>query len=301
MPLKRTPPISPSKLNSGENSRAYGSDSNIAVTKDMEVDAIVPRNIKRRRGESGDSKKQFADIFDKWSMDQECKFTTIMKSMNDIKVQNNDNYENIQRSIEFLSKKYDEALEKIRYLEGKNRDDLRYIKTLEAKLENCELNRRATCFEMKNIPVLQSENKENLASLVVETGKILNTTILQSDICDVFRINTKSETGKPIIVKLNSVLLRDKLLRNVKKYNKENKENKLNTSTLLLNGAKKPIYITENLSSQSNRLFYIARGYAKEKGFKFCWTSHGKIYLRKAEGAPAIRVEKECDLDSISK
>lgn len=82
----------------------------------------------------------------------------------------------------------------------------------------------------------------------------------------------------------------------MRKYNKDHPECKLNTSHLKLEGASKPIFIAETLTTKGNRLFFLARDFAKANKYIYCWTSYGKVYLRKIEGSPLIRINEDADL-----
>ncbi|XP_013146619.1 PREDICTED: uncharacterized protein LOC106109570 [Papilio polytes] len=83
------------------------------------------------------------------------------------------------------------------------------------------------------------------------------------------------------------------------KFNKNNSNNKLNTEHLQIKGPKIPIYFSENLSTKTKRLYYLAREFAAYEKYKFCWTTHGKVYLRKEEGTPLYRINSEEDINKL--
>lgn len=47
------------------------------------------------------------------------------------------------------------------------------------------------------------------------------------------------------------------------------------------------------------RIFYLAREFAKENNYNYCWSSRGFVYLREKENAPFIRIMNESDLDQL--
>ncbi|KAF9420776.1 hypothetical protein HW555_003124 [Spodoptera exigua] len=186
-------------------------------------------------------------------------------------------------------------------------DDKKTIQKLEEKIEFLERKNRSTSLEIRNIPIcLQDdkkfESKED-ASLIVKTlAKAVEVDIQDCDIKDIYRIQTNREGSKPIIVELNSVLKKDKIVLGVKNYNrKKPNEDKLNTRHLNIPGPVKPVYISEALTPNAQKLFYAARQFARENGYMYCWTSHGSVFLRKAEGEPQTRIESAINLKLLAK
>lgn len=47
-------------------------------------------------------------------------------------------------------------------------------------------------------------------------------------------------------------------------------------------------------------MFYQTRKFAKDNGYAYCSTSHGKIFLKKIEGYPQIGINNEADLKKLS-
>jgi hypothetical protein len=59
------------------------------------------------------------------------------------------------------------------------------------------------------------------------------------------------------------------------------------------------IYINENLTEQQRHLYYLARQKKKELGYRFCWTKHGNIFMRKEEHGSVTKIETEDDLKEL--
>lgn len=215
--------------------------------------------------------------------------------MEEIKIQNSD----IRSSLEFLSKKYDNLVEEFNDLKSKNLNNTEYIKTLEEKIEKMERSSRSTCLEIKNIPVKKSESKVTLLNTVTDVGKALKVSILPQDIKDIFRIGTKSPVDKNIIVDFTSILIKEKLLASYKNFNKGT--TKFNTEHLKMGSPYKPIFISENLTAKMKRLFYLARVCANSNGYKYCWISKGKIFIREKEQGPLHLIREELDLRKLEK
>lgn len=206
----------------------------------------------------------------------------------------------IEKSVDFLAKKYDETTERIELLERERKDQSIHIKNLEDKIEDLQRNFKLTSLEIRNVPEKEKESQQDLTHLVKKTCNTLKLELNSSDLRDAYRIKTKA--GKnTVIADFASVQLKNNIIKNVKAYNKGNPSNKLNSTTLGLDGNSTPIYIGENLTDRGRRLYYHARETAKALNYKYCWTSNGRIFMRKSDGEPHIMVKNESQLQSIQK
>lgn len=241
------------------------------------------------------------DLFSSFSTKMEKRFEALHVSVNQIADQNCD----MQKSLSFMNEKYDHLLEKLKTLEEERLNDKRTIRTLEDKIELLERRSRATAVEIRNTPRIFQQNnrletKTDLCEIIKNMAKTVNCSLQESDIRDVYRILSKNETSRPIILDLNSVIKKEALLNAIKEFNRnKGKGEKLNTSHLNLPGTSKPVYVSEALTYKMQKLFFVAREFAKEYNFTYCWTSRGVVYLRKDEKQPYIRVENEKELQSL--
>ncbi|XP_039757901.1 uncharacterized protein LOC120632161 [Pararge aegeria] len=302
MPLNRTPPstsgLSPSKHNSTLRD-LIEDDKEYPVTETPKVRQGF-RNKRRRSDEVGDRLASFMveikDILESFKNEQKTKFDKLEKiflAVDDIKKQNGE----IQNSVDFLSQKYDCIVTQIGKLESEKQSNLQYLQLLEDRLDNYERLSRATCIEIRNIPTVKSETKDSLLNTIIATGKILNMSIQPNEIKDVFRFNSRDPAYKTVLVDFNSVLTKERVIRMYRKTSKEN--NRPTTEKLRLTGPPKPIFISESLSSKAKRLFFLTKDFANSNQYTYCWTSSGKIYLRRKEGAPVILIRNESDLENL--
>ncbi|KAL4721159.1 hypothetical protein ACJJTC_017314 [Scirpophaga incertulas] len=201
----------------------------------------------------------------------------------------------------FISKKYDEMKIKTDSLEKQRKEDRLYINQLESKVETLEQVILSSKLELKNIPIESTASKENLCEIVIKAANVLEVPLHQHEIKDIFRIKNKSGFGT-ITVDLGYPLWKkEKFIKNARRFNIRNSTNKLNSSHLSLAGPQIPIFVSDHLSQRARRLNYLARTFAQEHGFRFCWTSNGRTYLRKSEGERHIRVDSESDLSTLKK
>lgn len=220
---------------------------------------------------------------------------SIQESINGIQKQNSE----IEKSMKFMEKHYEEMKDKLISMETERRTHLAYIQTLELKVENLERSQKQASIEIRNIPLQKSETKEDLLKIVTKVALATKIPVHETQIRDIFRLNAGKGGNRPIIVDFSSVVLKERILTSVKNHNQANQNNKLNTSHLKLDGHPQPIYIAECLTQKARKLFYLAREFGKKNSYHFCWTAHGKIFLREKVGAASHRIDKESDFDKL--
>lgn len=202
---------------------------------------------------------------------------------------------NIENSIAYLTDQNEEFKKKIELLEGKIKDDQRYISTLEDRIEDLQRGMRKCNFEIKNVPSQSNETKEDLTEMVLCLARNVGYNIEKTDIKDIYRVRVKKEKTKnsSIVVETSSTTLKTGILKMCKAYNIKHKS-KLCAKHLGIRTAEDtPIYISEQLTPRGARLYFLARDIAKSKTYRFCWTAYGKVYLRKDENSPIININSE--------
>lgn len=299
MPINRSP--TKSHINSATTST--GLSANLLRHCESESDISTLRSNKsaeRKKSkfegeDANDIVTMMKDMFSAFSQEQDHRFRDLQAYIKDLKEENSE----LVKSIEHMSYKYDEFLERITKLEsGKKADELK-ITQLEDRLEFLERKSKSSGIEMRNVPKLPTESKDNLCSLVRTLGKTLNVELQEHEIKDVYRIKTK-DSSQTIVTELCTVMKKEKFLNAIKMFNKNKpKREKLNTGHLQIQGPRKPVYLSESLTFKTQKLFYMARELQKNYNYTFCWTSHGFVYLRKEENGPLIRVLNEADLEKL--
>lgn len=239
---------------------------------------------------------EFMDNMTKWTATQNTQYMELLRSMNELKQQNTE----LQQSVSFAAEGYEDLKNQLRLMVEERKEHLKYINTLEHRVETLERHSRSSSIEITNIPKnTDKETKDDLTKIVMELGSVIETPINTSDIRDIYRINTKSDKSKPLIVEFNSVMMKDSIITGTKKYNKQQGDNKLNTQTLKLGGPRNPVFVAESLTFEAKRLFYLARDFSKTNNYTFCWSSHGNIYMRKSQGTKLIRIDSEEDIKAL--
>lgn len=206
----------------------------------------------------------------------------------------------IQNSVAFLASQNDELKKKIEDLEMQNKKDKEYITLLEDKVEELQRENRKACIEIKNVPKIQNESKEDLLKLFLTLCNNIGCDIEKRDIRDIFRVHRKNDTNKThLITEMSSTMLKTEILKQAKNYNIKYKEKLCAKHLGFTKNEYEPIYVSEHLTMKGARLYFLARDLAKSQDYKFCWTSYGKIYVRKNENSPIIVIKNESHVNSL--
>lgn len=282
--------------NFGSDPQLYGSAHSLHTSGDGD---FASRRLKRKHNEetldSDSIVNQMKEMFSTFETQQNFKLEKIIESTLTIKNQNNE----IQQSIDFLSSRYDEIFDKMRILEEKNKSNEEKIELLENKIEQLERKARTSSVEIRNIPIQPLENKSTLNVVLKKLCEVIELPLSTSDVHDIYRLKTKTEANNHIVVNFTTITYKNGFVKQCKTYNKVHKDNKLNTIHLGIPGSAKPIYIDESLTSLGRRLAFLARQYVKDNHYHSTWTSYGKVFLRKTQNSPVLRIECESDLTKL--
>lgn len=171
------------------------------------------------------------------------------------------------------------------------------VKSHADNLNNIEQYLRRDYLEIHGIP----ENSfvvEDTTSLVLQVGNLMNLELEKEDISICHRLPAKKKsTSQPrsIIVKFTRRQVREDF------YRAKGQLKFKNTGDLGLTHVNhNKIFINESLSPSNQELFYKARKFKRDFGFKHVWTNSGKIYLRKDSDFDAHVIRSQDDLDKLS-
>lgn len=322
MPLRRTPPkknSSPKDVENPDNvSTALGTPGQYDSEPDFAEKSLsdyvnkTSRVVKRRALRS----PQTEDSLPPTPLETPANMSSFMAEMRTLFQMQNERQEkqfremksalekqnsDIKDSIQFLSDKYDNILGEIENLKKEKNKEKMSILQLEDKIEQLERQIRATTIELRSIPVKEGETKNDLTEIAINLSNTLNVPIQPIEIRDIFRVQSK-KAGNPIIIEFTTIKTKEALQNALKTHNKE-KINKLKASDLNIEMPDNniPIYISDSLTSKARKLHYLARNFKSQYGYTFCWTSHGRVFLRQSEGMPKIRIDDESDLNLLLK
>lgn len=300
MPLKRTPPSTPTSLSSSpapnmsqtstQPTHTAGSILRQTIDGTPSLLNVTHRKPKQLNIETklddfmNDMRQLFADFKEKIEKKTDQMYAAI---------------EGMRTIIDSLDERCSSLQTQVSVLVSARQEDQNIIKALEEKLELHDRHSRSTCIEVRNVPTVSTETKPSLLQTVLNIGKHLKVPFQASEVKDVYRVKTKNPANKTIIVDFISTLLKENIVTAYRNYTKGHQ--KLTTEVLQISGTSQPVYISENLTAKMKRLHFLARDFAKSNGYKFCWVSRGKIFLRKVDKGPLVNVANQADLDSLWK
>ena len=130
--------------------------------------------------------------------------------------------------------------------------------------------------------------RENLAVIITSLAEKMEIEVAQNDICNTYRTKSKN-----IYVKFTSELLRDMIY----KGRRQLRTKSITTKSLGMQ-TEANIYLNEVLNEEQKTIFFQARQKRKELDYKFIWTFHGAVYLKKTKDSKVIKITA---LEELSK
>lgn len=206
----------------------------------------------------------------------------------------------VQSAIDFLSTKYDTLLaavtdneKSVRVLQAESQtlkatvaEQSSVIERLQCEVNDAEQYSRASNLEIHGLPFNRTEN---LSASVRDLATKLSLPIPQpGDVLAVHRLPGKSGAVPPVLIRFASAPLRDRWLAARSKL-----------STLRETASTARLFFNENLTRGNKELFWKARSRGKDKNYRYIWVKRGKIYAKKADGAPLVKIACTRDLDKI--
>ncbi|KAI5634022.1 hypothetical protein NE865_13272 [Phthorimaea operculella] len=208
----------------------------------------------------------------------------------------------IEQSLEFLHSQYKDLNNKVEKLESRTKEDGDNIVILEDKMENLQKGLRKANFEIKNVPKMENETKDDLIRYVTTLSTSVGSSIAQHDIRDIYRVRGKQGVlNTPIVVETASTSLKMDILKKCKVFNTMNRS-KLRAKHLgFVTAEETPIFVAEQLTPKASRLYFLARELKKSMAYKYCWTAFGNIYVRKDDNSPIITINNEGQIQELTK
>lgn len=219
--------------------------------------------------------------------------TKLLKIEKSIEKQGKD----IEKSMEFLASKYEAISLKLMDFEEKLKGQQTYISLLETKVEDLSRQAQSSHVEIRNVPIAEKESKSDLRNYVYNISNALKVNSIE--VRDVYRWAGIRDGKQTIVAVLNNSAARYDLLKAAKTHNLNHPRSKLNSSHLGMNIETSPIYLSEHLTAKARRLYYLGRQLVKSYEYKFCWTTNGRVYMRKNEGSSIITVKEEQQLEQL--
>ena len=283
MPPKRRPKNTNSQEN-GEVEQAV-SDENLAMATSTGSSNSLEALLDRRLNQQSE---QINELF--------VKFTQMTKI----------DLEEVKKSQEFLSAKFDGLIKSVSDLQAENielrtqndelrsrADKLEYQAT--TNMNDLEYQRqysRRDLLEIQGVPVVQGEDTNAIVVKIVELIDP-NMSFNANDISTSHRLPTTGNMIPPIIVKFTRRDVRDKIYQSKRRlYLKKASDMGMGYSQ----DAK--LYINESLTRKMRILFKEVRAFKRSHDYKFAWTKNGTVFLKKTAN-PSCEVNTFTSIDEF--
>lgn len=184
------------------------------------------------------------------------------------------------KEIKSIREELREVLRENRELKSKNEGLVR-------KVEELEQYQRSNNVEVKGVP-LDSEPVDVIKKL----GQIVKENIEEDDIDICHRVPTARHDEFNIVVRFVRRNKKNAFLAKAKKVKLETKMLGFEVSS--------PVFVNEHLTRHGKQLLGAAIKKKKEAGWRYVWTAAGKIYARRNEGSPALRIFSVDDLEKMT-
>ncbi|CAN7940420.1 unnamed protein product [Ixodes hexagonus] len=207
-----------------------------------------------------------------------------------------DTVSKIENKVQELSDKYDQVLAQMKE-QSKEISDLKKRAwnvemqgngSKETKgwfthlLNSLEQYSRWQNLEIHGLP--RSEN-ENLLGKVNEIARKLELSELtENDLDGLHRLPPKPENIPVILVRFLSRMTRDQWLTNLSGHTLRSGLN---------------VRFFDSLTASNKKLLWMAKTKAREQGYTFTWQKNRTVFVQKADGQRAIKIESEDDLGKI--
>lgn len=207
---------------------------------------------------------------------------------------------NIENSIALLSAQNLELTHRIADLENKSKDNRKCIALLEERVEHLQMGLRKSNLEIKNVPKKNNESKNDLIEMVMCLSTSIGANLRTEDIKDIYRVRgIKESQTPPIILETSSTLIKTDILKLCRAFNVKTRSKICAKHLGFRTSEDTPVFISEQLTPRGSRLHFLARDLSKSKQYKYCWTAYGKVYVRKTDNSPIIRVKTEAQVQQL--
>ena len=221
----------------------------------------------------------------------------------------------MQKSIQFMSDKFDNVVEELNYLKEENKKSKAEIQLLQKanrnlqeqltnigktyskdnlKLDDLEQYGRRQNLEFHGIPYKPNENTDYL---IQQMAKKLNVKLDEKDISISHRLPTRHEQQEgeklkspPIIVKFCCQKKRNEI------YDK--RKNVLQIKDFGIPEMTE-LFINENLTAYRKSLLFEARKLKKLHDYNYIWTKMGEVLIRKNSNSKVLKITTNEDLKLI--
>jgi hypothetical protein len=209
-------------------------------------------------------------------------------------------------SVSFMSKQYDDLMEKIDKNNNLTEDLIKKVDVLSKDAETKdqiieELSDRLNVLEQANLSMCVEIHNyeqipgEELKVTVKRLADRIQAPPIESTVCDMYRrmpnMKRQGASGVPgvIVMKFNSADARNVWLE-------RRRLNNITSGSVNNNNCELKIRVFEMLTPQNKKLLWQTRTTAKAANYTFIWVKNGRIFIKENENKGTVRIFNEKDL-----
>lgn len=158
---------------------------------------------------------------------------------------------------------------------------------LTQRVEELEQYSRSNNLEIKGVP-----DDKDAHDMLLKMSEIVGEPVSEEDIDVCHKVPTAKRNESSIIVRF---------VRREKRNSFLSKAKKVRITTAELGCREKaPVYVNEHLTRQNKQLLGAAIAKKKQAGWKYAWAKDGKIFARREDKTPILRIRTLSDVDKIT-
>ncbi|CAN8008037.1 unnamed protein product [Ixodes pacificus] len=160
------------------------------------------------------------------------------------------------------------------------------ISRMKNELNDSEQYSRRSNMELHGLPFTPGED---LRKVMEDLSQKLSLPIIRSsDVLAIHRLPKRRDLAPTVLIKFATIELKNVWM-----------SARARLQALHHDGSQQKLFFNENLTQTNRELFWMARTKGKESGYRFVWLKNGKIFARKGEGCPALRIGTANDLQKL--
>lgn len=206
----------------------------------------------------------------------------------------------MHKSLNFFSSEYDSLVEsskshdnvikelqtEMSTLRSVLAEQAKEIQQLKSNQNDTDQTNRLPNLEIHGIPF---KSNEKVADIMTDLAGKLKIDFQPAHMMSAQRLPAKTGSIPPILIRFSSVPLKETWM-----------STRGSLRSIPLEDSHPRIYFNDNLTDANRKLFWMARTRGKEKGFKYIWTRHGKIYAKQNQSSTVLRIADSDALDLIN-
>lgn len=161
------------------------------------------------------------------------------------------------------------------------------ISRLKEELNTSQQYSRRCNMEIHGLPYCPGED---LSKITEDLAQKLSISSFKScDIAAIHRLPQKRDSLSPVLIQFVSVTSKEAWMAargRLQRLSQSENQTRL--------------FFNDNLTQRNKELFWLARNKGKDLGYKFVWLKNSKIYARKSEGSPVVRINAVKDLEKLT-